>query len=99
MKRRLILLLFAVLFSSSAFGQTNCAEIQTRFNGVSVLPGLSYAGDTWADVQKRFGSPTQTRQANGQVSAFVYIFDGCSADFVINSEGKISSKNFKLGTI
>lgn len=83
--------------SQGLFAQTNCAEVQTRFNQVSDNVYLS-SGNNWTDVQKLFGNPTDTRQTSDRISGFVYVFAGCSAEFSINSEGKIYSKSFKLGT-
>ena len=94
--------LIALLASLSApvFAQPlTCSDVQSRLDGVSAS-GVQMSYDTsWNELERRFGTPSRaTQDANGG-NTLHYDFSGCSVEFRIGSEGKVTSKTFRFGAL
>jgi hypothetical protein len=93
MKRLILSVILALSLVTAAFGQSECADLQKKFDAVRATP---FNGDSWTAVQESLGTPSQSRQSNGRIASVVYSLAGCSAEFFISTEGKLYDKSFKL---
>jgi hypothetical protein len=88
-----VVLLFAL--STSLFAQSECDQVQKAVDQLSIKDSIS-----WQSLQESLPKPfiTQSAVVRGKVMSSIFVYKGCYAEFSVNSEGKISSKKFTLGT-
>ena len=94
MKHPVLIITLMLSFSTTAFSQLQCMDLQKTFD--QVRAGSS-EGDTWNAVKGPFGNPSVTREANGRILSVLYRLEGCQAVFFINPQGKVYNKRFTLG--
>lgn len=85
-------LIFAL--STSLFAQPECDQVQKAVDQLSLSDAISLQS-----LQQSLPKPlvTQSAVVSGKVRHLLLVYQGCYAQFSVNSEGSISSKAFTTG--